>query len=195
MASSDEIFKKTDPETYNLSHLSILLAEDSIPMQTLLASILRTFGVGDVLVCGGAKEAINLLTITQARKKAHDVRGIDMILTDWLMPDGDGVELINWVRNNKEEDIRYVPIILVSGYTTEKVVTAARDLGANESLVKPVSGEKLARRIISVIDKPRPFIKTATFFGPDRRRKTEEYKGPEKRKLKPEEIKVNHEKH
>ncbi|MCB1783724.1 MAG: response regulator [Alphaproteobacteria bacterium] len=162
-------------------------------MQTLLASMLRTFGVGDVLVCGGAKEAINLLTITQARRKANDIRGIDMILTDWLMPDGSGVELIEWVRNHKEDDIKFLPIILVSGYTTEKVVKTARDKGANESLVKPISGEKLAHRIISVIDKPRPFIKTATFFGPDRRRKTENFKGNDKRKIKSEEIKVYHE--
>ncbi|HRC27127.1 MAG TPA: response regulator, partial [Alphaproteobacteria bacterium] len=83
-------YLSSEPITYDLSKLNVLLAEDSHTMQTLVSSMLRSFGVGDVLVCGGASEAIGLLTVTQARKKSSDIRGVDLVLTDWLMPDGSG---------------------------------------------------------------------------------------------------------
>ncbi|MCB9978783.1 MAG: response regulator [Rhodospirillales bacterium] len=186
------VFRSQEPVTYDLSKLNVLLVEDSHTMQTLLSSMLRSFGVGDVLVCGGATEAIGLLTVTQARKKASDIKGIDIILTDWLMPDGSGEDLLKWIRLNKDDGIRFLPVVVISAYTTERVVAAARDGGANEALVKPVSGMKLAQRLLSAIDNPRPFIKTDAFFGPDRRRQAVPV-SHDRRKIKAEEIKVSHE--
>ncbi len=46
----------------------------------------------------------------------------------------------------------------------------ARDAGVTEFLVKPISAKGLYQRIVSVVMAPRPFIKTATYFGPCRRR-------------------------
>ena len=60
-------------------------------------------------------------------------------------------------------------------------------------MVKPVSGEKLASRILNVIDHPRPFIKAPEFFGPDRRRRDIKYTGEDRRKTDAEQIKVNYE--
>ncbi|MEM7680184.1 MAG: response regulator, partial [Pseudomonadota bacterium] len=67
----------------------------------------------------------------------------------------------------------------------------ARDCGANETLVKPISGNGLASRICSMIDNPRPFVSTDDYFGPDRRRKDLPYKCEDRRLLKQENIKVN----
>ncbi|MCB1650497.1 MAG: response regulator [Alphaproteobacteria bacterium] len=188
------VFQNNEAPTHDLSNITVLLVEDSQSMQSLLSSMLRAFGIGEVLACSGGKEAINLLTITQARKKGSDIHSIDMIVTDWLMPEGSGVELIDWIRSHDDDDIRFMPIILISAYTTEKVIITARDHGANETLVKPLSGQKLAKRVTSVINTPRPFIKTPTFFGPDRRRQTMVFAGDDRRKTKAEELKVHNEK-
>lgn len=184
-----------DALRYDLSQFTVLLAEDSRPMQTLVSSMLRSFGVREVLVCDGGDEAISLLTITQARKKSSDVKGVDLVITDWMMPDGSGLELLEWIRTHEADNICYMPVILLSAYTTHKVITAARDNGAHEALVKPVSGSKLAARILSVIDNPRPFIKTEDYFGPDRRRQDMKFEGENKRKNDPEKIKVSYEQH
>ena len=74
-----------------------------------------------------------------------------------------------------------MPVIVMSGYTTEVLTEISRDMGAHEILVKPVSGKLLASRICSVIDNPRPFIEAGDFFGPDRRRQALPYEGPDKR--------------
>jgi DNA-binding response OmpR family regulator len=77
----------------------------------------------------------------------------------------------------------YVPIIMVTGHSERKRVTTARDAGVTEFITKPISATSLYRRILNVIANPRPFIKTDTYFGPDRRRFTNpNYIGPERRK-------------
>ncbi|MEM7680293.1 MAG: response regulator, partial [Pseudomonadota bacterium] len=55
-------------------------------------------------------------------------------------------------------------------------------MGTTEFLVKPFSANDLARRIAYVINKPRDFIETSDYFGPDRRRRViENYSGPYRR--------------
>lgn len=185
------LFKK-DPLPYDLSNFTILIVEDSTYMQSLMSSMLKAFGVGDILACESAKEAIDLLTVTQASKKSRHLTNVDIVLTDWLMPKGSGKDLLHWIRNHEKDPVRFLPVIVVSGYTTEYITSAARDLGANEILVKPVSGTGLASRICSVIDNPRPFIKVPSYFGPDRRRQEIPYNGTERRITKAEEIQVKH---
>jgi two-component system chemotaxis response regulator CheY len=102
--------------------------------------------------------------------------------------------LIKWIRNHNNDKVKFLPVVLVSAFTSEDVVKASRDMGANEALVKPVSGEKLAKRILSVIDLPRPYIKSPDYFGPDRRRKDLPWKKEERRIMTPEKVKVSHEK-
>jgi two-component system, chemotaxis family, chemotaxis protein CheY len=58
----------------------------------------------------------------------------------------------------------------------------ARDAGVTEFLAKPISAKALYQRIVNVVVSPRPFIKTKSYFGPDRRRNTTNaYIGPERR--------------
>ncbi len=182
-----EALRQRSETIYSLKNFTVLLADDYDFMQGLVSSMLRSFGVGNTMVCSSGREAIELLQITQAQARNAGIKPIDMILVDWMMMDGSGIELIDWVRNHKSDQVRFTPIILVSAFTSEDVVIAARDHGANESLVKPVSGEKLASRILSVIDHPRPFVKTIGFFGPDRRRQQKTVT-VERRKIAPEQV-------
>ncbi len=162
-------------------------------MQSLMTSMLKVFGVGDILTCEDAKEAIELLTITQARRKSRFITDVDIVLTDWLMPKGSGKELLQWVRSSDRDSVRFLPVVVVSGYTTELVISMTRDCGANETLVKPISGTGLASRICAVVDNPRPFIDAPDYFGPDRRRQDMVFKGENRRVMQTEQIKVIHE--
>ncbi len=47
--------KKDEPPPYDLSNFTILLVEDSIYMQSLMTSMMKVFGVGDIMVCGGGQ--------------------------------------------------------------------------------------------------------------------------------------------
>jgi DNA-binding response OmpR family regulator len=71
---------------------------------------------------------------------------------------------------------------MLTGHSEKRRVTVARDAGVTEFLAKPISAKGLYQRILNVVANPRPFIKTKTYFGPDRRRNTSNtYIGPERR--------------
>src|SRR5206468_1343556 len=57
------------------------------------------------------------------------------------------------------------------GYSARPRVERARDTGATEFLAKPFRAGDLYARIEQLIEKPRQFVETPVFFGPDRRRK------------------------
>jgi two-component system chemotaxis response regulator CheY len=58
----------------------------------------------------------------------------------------------------------------------------ARDAGITEFLAKPVSATLIYRRIAAMVENPRDFVETGSFFGPDRRRRAAGPKGAERRK-------------
>src|SRR5262249_9123411 len=105
------------------------------------------------------------------------------VITDWAMPIFDGLELTQMIRQPGANGNPYVPIIMLTGHSEKKRVTASRDAGVTEFLAKPISAKALYQRILNVVVNPRPFIKTKSYFGPDRRRNTNQnYAGPERRK-------------
>jgi two-component system, chemotaxis family, chemotaxis protein CheY len=71
----------------------------------------------------------------------------------------------------------------MTGHSEKKRVINARDAGITEFLAKPISAKGLYQRVLNVVANPRPFIRTKSYFGPDRRRNTTvSYAGPERRK-------------
>ncbi len=177
-------------KAYDLSTFRVLIVEDSTFISSLMSSALNEMGVGKVYVAQG---------VTQGKEKILNYnavassQNIDVLILDWLMPDGMGVELLKWIRSHKSDTIKYLPIITCSAFANAELIEDSRDNGANEAMVKPVSADKLARRILYVIDRPRPYISCPSFFGPDRRRKNEKFAGPDRRQTKPEEIEEEHE--
>jgi len=104
------------------------------------------------------------------------------VITDWVMPIFDGLELTQMIRQPGANANPYVPIIMLTGHSEKRRVMTARDAGVTEFLAKPISAKALYQRILNVVANPRPFIKTATYFGPDRRRNvSNSYVGPERR--------------
>lgn len=179
-------------QAYTLKSFRILAVEDFPFMADLIATMLREFGVGNIVQAVSGSEAKEVLTLFNS-ESADPRNAIDIVIIDWLMPDGDGPGLMKWIRDHRKAQIKFLPTILCSAYVSEDVVKMARDSGANEALVKPVSAIKMAQRILHVVDNPRPYIKAPDFFGPDRRRREEKFEGQERRKMRAEEIVQNHE--
>lgn len=173
---------------YDLKGVRVLVVEDFPFMAQIMSAMLREFNVGFVLSVCDLDDAKRI--IEEHNGPDEPVETIDMILTDLFPPRNQGLDLLTWIRGHKSEAVQYLPILLCSALTTQEVVESGRDYGANEIMVKPVSAEKLAQRILYIIDHPRPFIKTPEFFGPDRRRKKIRYDGKERRIKGEESIEV-----
>lgn len=174
----------------NLADFRVLIVEDYPFVADLLSTSLREMGVGEVITASNGKEA--QVKIMAANQFANS-QTIDVMIMDWLMPEMDGKALLQWLRKQKKDLIRFLPVIVCSAYTSRPLVVESRDAGANEVIVKPVSAAEIARRIQYVINRPRPFVQSNDFFGPDRRRQERPFDGEERRVTKPQDIKTNHE--
>jgi CheY-like chemotaxis protein len=177
-------------EPYDLRKFRVLILEDSAFIGKLLAGALKSMGVGLVVTSQTVAEAKDLVMKYNGDEDQVD---FDVIMTDWLLPDGMGADFIQWIRNHKRDNIKYLPTIVCSAYTNTDLVEQCRECGATEVMVKPVSAEKIAHRILYVIDKPRPFIQTSDFFGPDRRRREQDYSGQNRRLMRPEDCEIEYE--
>ena len=160
-------------KTYNFVDFEVALVDANTYMRGLTKSMLKSFGVGTVWDYGTSDAAFTLCT---------DKR-VDFILVDWMVEPLDGYEFVRRIRALESETLNTVPIIVVTGHSEQFRVVEARDVGVNEFLAKPLSAQTLFDRIVSLIDRPRPFIRTKSFYGPDRRRHTDgNYTGPGRRR-------------
>lgn len=180
----------TQAKPYDLHRFRLLILEDSAFIGNLLSGSLKSMGIGTVMTAQSVAEAQELILKYNGDEDQVD---IDVVMTDWLLPDGMGADFIQWLRAHKRDNIKYLPVIVCSAYATTDLIGSSRDCGASEVMVKPVSADKIAQRILYVIDKPRPFIQLPDFFGPDRRRKEANFNGTDRRTLKPGDIEIEHE--
>jgi len=106
----------------------------------------------------------------------------DVVIVDWEMPGIDGIEFTELIRKASDSPNQYVPIIFLTSYSDRKHVCSARDVGVTEFLAKPVSVSAIYLRLMSIINRPRPFVNARGYFGPCRRRqKIKEFTGRERR--------------
>ncbi len=153
-----------------LDNISVLLVEDSPQVRSLFVSVLTQLGVGNIVRATEGGEAIRL--IKQIRYDSHSigVSSIDLVISDWVMDPIDGATLLRWIRRHKESPDRFLPFMMVSAYSEKHRVQTALDLGVNEFLAKPFSVASVLQHLFAVIQDNRRYVRTNTFFGPDRRR-------------------------
>lgn len=158
--------------TYTLHKAKILIVDDMKPMLSLTQSVLKIMGFKEVHVAQNGEEAFDLVC-------KHDP---DLIITDWMMEPMDGLELTEKIRKDPMSPNPYVPILMMTGFSSRIRVERARDIGITEFLVKPFSSRDLYARVVQIVEKPRQFVDTGEFFGPDRRRKRgKDYEGVRRR--------------
>jgi CheY-like chemotaxis protein len=163
---------------YKFDRLRVLIVDDNVHMRKMLSAIVRAFGVIAI------HEAANG---TQGWEKLRAIQA-DLVFVDWMMPEMSGLELVKLVRTSPDSPNPFLPVIMVTGHTQLEHVHQARDAGITEFMAKPISAKGVLARLTAVIEHPRSFVRTNGYFGPcRRRRRTEEYHGPERRTSSPSE--------
>jgi CheY-like chemotaxis protein len=160
----------TNTETA-LHKLRLLLVDDNAAMRGIVRTVLSAFGCVNVFEASTAKQAMDVLR----------AEAIDLMILDWKMQPVDGTALVRRLRADPSERLTYLPIIMLTAYAEPAKVKEARDAGVTEFLVKPFSSEGLYMRLANIVNRPRPFVRTKSFFGPDRRRFIGEFDGQDRR--------------
>jgi DNA-binding response OmpR family regulator len=121
---------------------TILVTEDEEELRDLYRRILTGAGYR-VLLAPNGRHA------TQLMRQGS----VDLVMTDLLMPEMDGVELIAWL---KREGF-VVPVLMVSGVNAvfqTDFLSVVRDLGASATLEKPVTSETLLAAVAQLLHPP-----------------------------------------
>jgi two-component system chemotaxis response regulator CheY len=152
--------------------LCVLVVDDNEHMRALLRAMLHAIGLRGVLEAGDGSQAMH-------RMREHPV---DVVITDLLMNPLDGVDFVRLLRQSPSSPNPTVPVIMVTGHSTMHHVRAARDAGVDELLTKPVAARDLVDRLYKVVEHRRSFVKADSYFGPERRRRTDlDYRGAKRR--------------
>ncbi|TKB59089.1 MAG: response regulator [Nitrospira sp.] len=115
--------------------MSILIVEDNPVNARLLALMLQEQGYQTVTVENG-KEAL---------KKVSEIPDIQLIITDYLMPEMDGLEFIVKVR--ALPTFNHAPILVASAHGDLETVKRVQDLRCGGFLLKPIDKRQLIKRV------------------------------------------------
>jgi two-component system chemotaxis response regulator CheY len=118
--------------------MRFLIIDDSMPMRRIVANVLARLGHTNVLLAANGREAL----------KRMESEPVDFVITDWFMPEMNGLEL---VRRMREKDAtREVPVVIITGNAARSDVAEAVRLGVNGYVLKPFTAETLKERISSI---------------------------------------------
>jgi signal transduction histidine kinase len=116
----------------------ILLVDDNRDMRNYIFKLLSPFC--EVRTATDGLDALN--TIRQ-----HQV---DLILSDVMMPNMNGFELLSNIR--KDKDLQFIPFILISARAGEEAKVEGLQMGADDYLIKPFNARELLARVKSNLD-------------------------------------------
>lgn len=153
------------------ARITALIVDDNAHMRAIVATLLHALGVGESMQASDGAEARAI--IAQWRP--------DLIIVDQNMRPVSGTDFARDLRRTSPECFD-TPIIMLTAHTERSIVIAARDAGIDEILAKPISAKALMQRLHAVTHERRPFVRSAGYVGPDRRRRTpSSYAGPRRR--------------
>jgi DNA-binding response OmpR family regulator len=113
--------------------MKILVADDDELMLRTLEFRLKKDG-NTVLVARDGQEAISMI----------DTHQPDMVITDIMMPYSSGMEIVGYVRQKYQQQMR---VIILSGMGQENVILEAFRMGADDYITKPFSPNELSVRV------------------------------------------------
>jgi two-component system chemotaxis response regulator CheY len=113
-----------------------VVVDDSRAVRMILAKTLREIGF-EVFEAANGREALEVI---EAEKNA-----ITLVLTDWNMPEINGLELLKQLRGNPE--LSSLVVIMVTTETELDQMATALEAGANEYLMKPFTKDILVEKL------------------------------------------------
>lgn len=124
-----------------IKDLTILIVEDNKELRHFIVKILH--------------KQYNIIEAEDGKSGLEKVMSDfpDIILSDVMMPEMDGIELLNAVKNN--HDISHTPFVLLSAKTSVEDRIKGIEYGADDYIIKPFSSEYLKARIVSLVKQRR----------------------------------------
>ena len=113
----------------------ILFVEDSPTMRRIIANSLQRLGFSDIIEAENGVDALNKL----------EGQKIDLVITDWNMPEMNGADLVKTLRSMPEYE--EIPIVMITTRGMKDDVMTAMKLGVNGYVIKPFTPDVLKSKL------------------------------------------------
>ncbi|MCK4301909.1 MAG: response regulator [candidate division Zixibacteria bacterium] len=119
--------------------MKILAVDDSPTMRRIIVNTLKRAGFEDVMEASDGKDAL-------AKMK---VEKFNFVITDWNMPEMDGLTFVTTLRTIDE--YKKLPVLMVTTRSVKDDIVEALKAGVNNYIVKPFTPETLKEKIEQVL--------------------------------------------
>lgn len=120
---------------------SFLIVDDFSTMRRIVRNLLKELGYTNV------DEAEDGLAALSKIKKNN----VDFVITDWNMPNMDGLTLLKNIRSSP--DISQIPVLIITAEAKKENIVAAAQAGANGYIVKPFTAGTLDEKISKIFER------------------------------------------
>ena len=122
-------------------NLRFLVVDDFATMRRIVRNLLKDLGYHNVEEAEDGSDAL-------ARLQASPV---DFVISDWNMPNMDGLQLLNEIR--KDDALKTIPVLMVTAEAKKENIIAAAQAGASGYVVKPFTAATLEEKLNKIFEK------------------------------------------
>jgi two-component system chemotaxis response regulator CheY len=121
--------------------LKFLVVDDFSTMRRIVRNLLKELGYVN------ADEAEDGAIALQRLKSG----GFDFVVTDWNMPNMDGLQLLQAVR--ADPALKHLPVLMITAEAKRENIIAAAQAGASGYIVKPFTAATLGEKLVKIFEK------------------------------------------
>jgi two-component system chemotaxis response regulator CheY len=123
------------------SKIKFLVVDDFSTMRRIVRNLLKELGFTNV------DEAEDGAVALQRLKSG----GIDFVITDWNMPNMDGLTLLQTVR--ADPTLKHLPVLMITAEAKKENIIAAAQAGASGYIVKPFTAATLNEKMMKIFER------------------------------------------
>jgi two-component system chemotaxis response regulator CheY len=120
---------------------NVLIVDDSTPMRAIIKKVISAsgFDMGRFFEAADGREALKVL----------EQEWLDLVLTDYNMPDMNGLELLEEMK--KDDALKSIPVIMITTEGSEKRIEKFMEKGALDYIKKPFTPEEIKQKLKRVM--------------------------------------------
>lgn len=122
-------------------NLRFLVVDDFATMRRIVRNLLQDLGYKHIDEAEDGQDALNKLRASN----------FDFVVSDWNMPNVDGLELLKTIR--ADSGMAKLPVLMVTAEAKKENIIAAAQAGANGYIVKPFTAVTLEEKLGKIFEK------------------------------------------
>lgn len=129
-----------------LKNKNFLVTDDYESMRVMITENLKQLGVTtDIKLAESGNKAVEVIKENFGKDSQ-----IDIVLTDLMMEDGNGIDLIKAVRGSAQ--LKQIPILMITSKSEVTHVIEAAKAGVSSYIIKPWKLEDLCAKLVEITD-------------------------------------------